>query len=171
MNVLTSVKTLPYTFSILYFSEFSFTVDQHHLVLYHHRKANPPITKKPTGYRPPDFPTSLDHRLFYGCKVQSCQVILYISGSPIGFQKSVVFYTEPRFSSLISRHQSESCLSSVSHLLPQSFTIRGFSGDHQQNINVLIYRCCVFTHVCCWLFSVGNKVTTTSTCSDTKNNF
>ena len=27
---------------------------------------------------------------------------------------------------------------------------------------VLIYRC-VFTHVCCWLFSVGNKVTTTTT--------
>ena len=26
---------------------------------------------------------------------------------------------------------------------------------------VLIYRC-VFTHVCCWLFSVGNKVTTTT---------
>ena len=25
----------------------------------------------------------------------------------------------------------------------------------------LIYRC-VFTHVCCWLFSVGNKVTTTT---------
>ena len=27
---------------------------------------------------------------------------------------------------------------------------------------VLIYRC-VFTYVCCWLFSVGNKVTTTTT--------
>ena len=27
---------------------------------------------------------------------------------------------------------------------------------------VLIYKC-VFTHVCCWLFSVGNKVTTTTT--------
>ena len=26
---------------------------------------------------------------------------------------------------------------------------------------VLIYRC-VFAHVCCWLFSVGNKVTTTT---------
>ena len=26
---------------------------------------------------------------------------------------------------------------------------------------LLIYRC-VFTHVCCWLFSVGNKVTTTN---------
>ena len=25
----------------------------------------------------------------------------------------------------------------------------------------LIYRCCVFTHVLCWLFSVRNKVTTT----------
>ena len=35
----------------------------------------------------------------------------------------------------------------------------GFSGDHQQNIQcVLIYRCCVLTHVCCWLFSVGNKL-------------
>ena len=27
---------------------------------------------------------------------------------------------------------------------------------------VLIYRC-VFTHACCWLFSVGNKVSTTTT--------
>ena len=27
---------------------------------------------------------------------------------------------------------------------------------------VLIYRC-VFTHVCCWLFSEGNKMTTTTT--------
>ena len=32
--------------------------------------------------------------------------------------------------------------------------------EHQY---VLIYICCVFTHVCCWLFSVRNKVTTTTT--------
>ena len=46
-------------------------------------------------------------------------------------------------------------------LVASKISLRLFWWPPTEHQCVLVYRC-VFTHVCCWLFSVGNKVTTTT---------